>query len=216
MRILLSIAIVAIILLKGFSQADQGVAQYESVFSDDYLESMYESLPPGVLREDQFRALYAKENIKLLFRGDQSIQYKTRMDSSVDLGDKLNKYLPYLRWPNIVLHRDGQTQKTTTVIIPKQGAPTESQGDLIHIEWYQTGQQETVLGYPCLVAIRYDGEDSTRVCFAPSIESSAGPSDCYGLPGLVLKVETAKLRIVARSLELRAIPAEYVRPPQIN
>lgn len=53
--------------------------------------------------------------------------------------------------------------------------------------WKLTGNQKTILGYPCQEAVKGDSV-KTVAWFTPAIPISVGPSGFEGLPGLVLEV----------------------------
>ncbi len=59
-------------------------------------------------------------------------------------------------------------------------------GDAAKRSWRMTGQQKTILAYPCQEAISY-GKDTIIAWFTTAIPVSAGPQDWRGLPGLILE-----------------------------
>jgi len=63
-------------------------------------------------------------------------------------------------------------------------------GDLPENNWKIIGEQEEILDYPCMEAIKTDTSGViTRVWFTPAINIPAGPSEYCNLPGMVLKVD---------------------------
>jgi len=54
--------------------------------------------------------------------------------------------------------------------------------------WKLTGNQKTILGFPCQEAVREDSVKKSIAWFTPAIPVSIGPSGFEGLPGLVLEV----------------------------
>jgi GLPGLI family protein len=55
--------------------------------------------------------------------------------------------------------------------------------------WKMTGEQKTILDYPCQQAVKTNEEgEETIAWFSPAIAVSSGPSSFVGLPGLVLEV----------------------------
>jgi GLPGLI family protein len=60
--------------------------------------------------------------------------------------------------------------------------------ELKSADWKLTGNQKTVLNYPCQEAIRQEKDRKVVAWFTTSIPVSSGPSTFCGLPGLVLEV----------------------------
>jgi GLPGLI family protein len=57
------------------------------------------------------------------------------------------------------------------------------------MKWKFTGNQKTILDYPCQEAILEGADEKTSVWFTPAIPVSAGPGKFGGLPGLILAVD---------------------------
>ncbi len=55
--------------------------------------------------------------------------------------------------------------------------------------WKLTGNQKTILGFPCQEAVREDSVKKYTAWFTPAIPVSIGPGGFEGLPGLVLSVD---------------------------
>ncbi len=63
------------------------------------------------------------------------------------------------------------------------------ESDISMANWKLTGQQKTILGYPCQEAVKEDSVSGKTIAwFTPAIPVSVGPSGFEGLPGLVLEV----------------------------
>jgi GLPGLI family protein len=76
-------------------------------------------------------------------------------------------------------------------------------GELGIKTWKMTGNQRTILGYPCQEAVQQDSLNKTVVWFTPAIPVSAGPGSFAGLPGMVLLVNMNEGKYVmeAKSVE---------------
>ncbi|MCK5822264.1 MAG: GLPGLI family protein [Bacteroidales bacterium] len=84
-------------------------------------------------------------------------------------------------------------------------------------EWKMTGEQKTILDYPCFQAVKTneDGE-KTKAWFSPAIPVASGPSNYFGLPGMVLQVEMedGEHTITAISVEFEAIDKKLLVKPR--
>lgn len=82
--------------------------------------------------------------------------------------------------------------------------------------WKLSGNQKTLLGYPCQEATRTDGENQITAWFTPSIPVPAGPGEYLDLPGLVLAVDinNGKRTIHATSVELKPVGGELLVKPK--
>ncbi len=90
-------------------------------------------------------------------------------------------------------------------------------GDVKQGEWKMTGEQKTVLDYPCMQAVRENEKgEKTFAWFTPSIPVATGPSDYIGLPGLVLQVESGDgdRVLTAKSIEFAAIDKKLLVKPK--
>lgn len=83
-------------------------------------------------------------------------------------------------------------------------------------DWKMTGNQKTILGYPCQEAIKQDSLSKTVVWFTPAIPVSTGPAVFSGLPGMVLAAEIndGKMVIQAVSVEPGEVAAELLVKPK--
>lgn len=73
-------------------------------------------------------------------------------------------------------------------------------------DWKLTGEQKTILGYPCQEAVREDEGKKIRAWFTPAIPVPTGPQNYGNLPGLILAVEThdGDRTITATSIDMTA------------
>ena len=83
------------------------------------------------------------------------------------------------------------------------------QEDLKDIEWKMTGNQKTILDYPCQEATRENKEGKKiSAWFTPSIPVSSGPSTFVDLPGLVLAVNIDDGKKVYNALSIDTTPVD--------
>jgi GLPGLI family protein len=70
-------------------------------------------------------------------------------------------------------------------------------------EWKLTGNQKTVLDYPCQEAVLQDGDRKITAWFTPMIPVSSGPANFGNLPGLILAadINDGKTTITATSID---------------
>jgi GLPGLI family protein len=74
-------------------------------------------------------------------------------------------------------------------------------GDLAKQPWKMTGNQKTILDYPCQEAVMIKDKDTTTAWFTTAIPVSAGPHGWTGLPGLILEAtRNSNLSITATSV----------------
>ena len=83
-------------------------------------------------------------------------------------------------------------------------------------DWKLTGNQKMILDYPCQEATRLTEKDTISAWFTPVIQVSAGPSNYYNLPGLVLAVDRnhGDHVITAQSVELKDIEKKLIAKPK--
>ncbi len=83
------------------------------------------------------------------------------------------------------------------------------------ISWKMTGQQDSILDYPCYQA-EYT-KDSIKVIawFTPNIPISAGPSKYGQLPGLILKVDidNGRTTIIAKRIVSKKLEKGEIEKP---
>ncbi|MBE0647114.1 MAG: GLPGLI family protein [Bacteroidales bacterium] len=82
--------------------------------------------------------------------------------------------------------------------------------------WKITGNQKTILGYPCQEAVQMKDSSTTVAWFAPSIPVSSGPGKYLGLPGLVLAVDidNGRQTIIATSVETGPVGKDLLIKPK--
>jgi len=83
-------------------------------------------------------------------------------------------------------------------------------------KWKMTGEQKSILDYPCMKAT-YEKDSTTVVAwFTPQIPVSAGPSRYTGLPGMILEMEfnDGERKVVATEVELKALEKDIIVAPK--
>lgn len=82
--------------------------------------------------------------------------------------------------------------------------------------WKITGNQKTILGYPCQEAVQVKDSTPITAWFAPSIPVPSGPGKYLGLPGLVLSVDVKNGHqvIAATSIEPGPIGKDLIVKPK--
>ncbi|MFC2102597.1 GLPGLI family protein [Bacteroidota bacterium] len=82
--------------------------------------------------------------------------------------------------------------------------------------WKITGNQKTILGYPCQEAVQTKDSSTTVAWFASSIPVSAGPGKYAGLPGLILAVDidNGRKTIMATTVEPVEIGKDVLVKPK--
>lgn len=73
--------------------------------------------------------------------------------------------------------------------------------DVEKAKWKLTGQQKTILNYPCQEAVMQKNKDTITAWFTAAIPVAAGPQEYSGLPGMILE---------ARQNSIMTIRAEAV------
>ncbi len=83
-------------------------------------------------------------------------------------------------------------------------------------KWKITGKQKTILGYPCQEAVLQKEGEKTIAWFTPAIAVSSGPDKFYGLPGMILAIESSdgKYAITAISVDLTPIDKSLLKVPK--
>ena len=84
-------------------------------------------------------------------------------------------------------------------------------------KWKITGQQKTILGYPCMEAVLQDTSQKVSAWFTVAIPISAGPRKMGGLPGLImeLSLRDGAMVITAKEFLPDAFdPAVFERDPE--
>lgn len=82
--------------------------------------------------------------------------------------------------------------------------------------WKITGNQKTILGYPCQEALLTRDSSSVVAWFTPAIPVGTGPGRYLGLPGLVLAVDidNGNRTITATSVEPGPVTREQLVKPK--
>lgn len=84
-------------------------------------------------------------------------------------------------------------------------------------DWKLTGNEKTILGYPCQEATR-EPNDSTKIIawFTPAIPIPSGPGEYLNLPGLVLAVDfdNGKRTLTAKSIESIEVDNKMLAKPK--
>jgi GLPGLI family protein len=84
-------------------------------------------------------------------------------------------------------------------------------------DWKLTGNEKTILDYPCQEATRNINDSTTVVAwFAPSIPIPSGPGEFLNLPGLVLAVDidNGRRTLVAKSIESMEVDNKMLAKPK--
>jgi GLPGLI family protein len=86
---------------------------------------------------------------------------------------------------------------------------------IVDNKWKLTGNQKTILDYPCQEALLEGAKEKTSVWFTPAIPVSAGPGTLIGLPGLVLAVDVneGKNVTVAQKVDLTPVDKSLLVKP---
>lgn len=89
------------------------------------------------------------------------------------------------------------------------------EGDITKSNWKMTGNQKTILDYPCQEAIMIRDKDTTTAWFTTSIPIPVGPHGWSGLPGLILAAQrNSNLSIVASAINLGAVDEGVIVKPK--
>ncbi|MEO8146853.1 MAG: GLPGLI family protein [Bacteroidia bacterium] len=83
-------------------------------------------------------------------------------------------------------------------------------------QWKLTGNQKTILNYPCQEATMTDNGKKIIAWFTSAIEAFSGPSVYIGLPGFVMAVDVndGERTITATSVELQPIDQKLLVQPK--
>ena len=210
---ILSLAVIFI----AFSQSDnnqirnQGTVTYEEVVKfnielDNMTAEMQEMLPKESRSQ---KTLYFNEDASLYENLEQN-EDAAFEDESESSGVKI-----MISQPDDIVFRDFKNEKITEkkefmtrVFLIESDFPEE--------EWKFTGNQKTILNYPCQEAVKNDGENKISVWFTPAISVSSGPGEFGNLPGLILSVETndGDRSVIAKSIDLKEIDKKKLQKPK--
>ena len=79
--------------------------------------------------------------------------------------------------------------------------------------WKLSGEQKTILGYPCQKALLQDTSRKVEAWFTAQIPVSVGPGEFSDLPGMILEITTGDRSAVATKIELKALPEDAIEKP---
>jgi len=81
-------------------------------------------------------------------------------------------------------------------------------------KWKITGEQKSILDYPCQKAVMNDTSQNVVAWFTPNIPVGSGPGGMTGLPGLILALEydNGERMTIATSIEALPDSFEFVKP----
>ena len=84
------------------------------------------------------------------------------------------------------------------------------------VQWKMTGNQKTILNYPCMEAELVGSEKKTIAWFTPMISVSTGPDGYVGLPGLILAmdIDNGKTLVEVKTIEAKAIDSKELAKPK--
>lgn len=79
--------------------------------------------------------------------------------------------------------------------------------------WKLTGEQKTILGYPCRKALLQDTSRKVEAWFTAQIPVSVGPGEFADLPGLILEITNGDRSAVASKIDLKSLPKDAIEQP---
>jgi len=81
-------------------------------------------------------------------------------------------------------------------------------------KWKITGEQKSILDYPCQRAVLNDTSQNVVAWFTPNIPVGSGPGGMTGLPGIILALEydNGERMTIATSIEALPDSFEFVKP----
>lgn len=151
----------------------------------------------------------------LLFNEKQSIyQDKEAGAGNVDISHEENgmdMQIKVLR-PENKIYRDVENGRTVEsreflgrFFLIDEEAPRQ--------QWKLTGEQKTILGYPCQKALLQDTSRKVEAWFTPQIPVSIGPGEFADLPGLILEISNSDRTAVATKVDLKSLPKNAIEKP---
>ena len=192
----------------------QGVIQYEETVSFQI------DLPEGM---EEFKSQIPnsqKNKMNLTFTEEVALYEPAKNDEApqdVTMGSEEGGMMIKMKF-------DMPENKTFTNI--REGAMIEKQdfmgkkflikGDVEKYKWKLTGEQETILDYPCQKATYQDSTRNLVAWFTSQIPVATGPGSISGLPGMILKLDRndGEMIVVATSIELKEIDEKSVKAPK--
>jgi GLPGLI family protein len=172
-------------------------------------------LPPG---DEAMRNMIPSAQsaaTSLLFNENQSIyQDKEVGAGTVDVSHEENgmdMQIKVMR-PENKIYRDVENGRTVEsrefmgrFFLIDEEAPRQS--------WKLTGEQKTILGYPCQKALLQDTSRKVEAWFTPQIPVSIGPGEFADLPGLILEISNGDRTAVATKVDLKSLPKNAIEKP---
>ena len=206
---LLSILIVTMAFAQNYNT--QGAVVFEEVMKINIqLDNMTPEMEAMIPKENRNSTiLYFNEN------ASRYENYESTGDAVIDEEMEGGSVKIMMSQPENIIYRDlssnssvEQTEFMTRVFLIESDNPVG--------EWKMTGNQKMILDFPCQEAVRKDGERETKVWFTPAIPVSTGPSQFFGLPGLILAMEEndGDRTIIASSVKLEEIDEEKLKKPK--
>jgi len=199
--------------VNGFSQNIEGSITYEDK------RNIHKSLPPEMeAMKDRIPEFRTSENI-LHFTKEEAV-YK-----SVPKEKKKNEEFRGERRGRRGWGRQNENNVYYTNLGEKQSIDSRDffgkkfliAGARESKKWKMTGDQKMVGDYLCQKATFSDSTENIVVWFTPMIPVSTGPSDYFGLPGLILHVDIneGERLITAQGIELKPLEeGTIVRPTE--
>jgi len=201
------------IILIAFSQTEntQGTVTYEEVMKIDI---QMDNMTP------EMEAMLPKENRNstILHFNELVSRYENleeTEDAVMDHESEGGGVKVMISQPENIMYRDlkdktsiEQTEFMTRVFLIE----SDNQKD----DWKITGNQKTILDFPCQEAVKKEGEDEVKVWFTPTIPVSSGPGKYANLPGLVLAVEANEgdRTIIAKSVDFKEVDPDSIKKPK--
>lgn len=168
----------------------------------------------------QFSQMLPKEiktEKELLFNNEASVYRKKEAEAELEdmMGGNEDGIKIMMGQSNDILYTDLTNNKTVEQkdFMSRKFLIT---GDNTKHPWKITGEQKTILNYPCMEAVMEEDSMIVKAWFASSIPVSAGPGAYYGLPGLVLEVDidNGERTIKAESLNLKDLNKDDLLKPK--
>lgn len=79
--------------------------------------------------------------------------------------------------------------------------------------WKLSGEQKTILGYPCQKAVLQDTSRKVEAWFTAQIPVSIGPGEFSDLPGMILEISAGDRTMVATQIEPKTLPKDAIEIP---
>ena len=201
-------------LLTSFGQKEQtGIVVYEEVAKIEIkLEGEMAAMMKDFPKEQ-------RSNKVLYFSPEASLYEKMKIENANDAGEfdhstgnmQIIMSMPenkvFIDLENKIILE--QREFMTRVFLIKADMPEK--------KWKISGEQKTILDYPCIEATHTDTSGlTTSVWFTPSITIQSGPAKFCNLPGLVLEVniEDGKRVYLAQSINFEPLDKNTFKKPK--